>query len=68
MDRYTWSLFTFYSPSDEDYYLRPSLNYRHSDQWTFVFGGNVFGGNKPQTFFNQLQDASNFYLRVRYNY
>ncbi len=68
MDRYTWSLFTFYSPSDEDYYLRPSLNYRHSDEWSFVVGANVFGGNNPQTFFNQLQDASNVYLRLRYNY
>lgn len=67
-DRYTWSLFTFYSPSDEDFYLRPSFSYRYSDQWTFVAGANLFGGNEPQTFFNQLQDASNAYLRLRYNY
>ena len=68
MDRYTWSLFTFYSPSDDDFYLRPSMNYRHSDQWTVVVGANLFGGDEPQTFFNQLQDASNVYLRLRYNY
>ena len=68
MDKYTWSLFTFYSPSDQDFYFRPSLNYRHSDQWTLVIGANVFGGNEPQTFFKQLQDASNVYLRLRYNY
>ena len=68
LERSTWSLFTFYSPSDEDYYVRTSFNYRHSDQWTVVIGANVFGGDKPQTFFNQLQDASNVYLRLRYNY
>ena len=68
MEKYTWSIFTFYSPSDDDFYTRPSLNYRHSDEWTFVIGANVFGGNKRQTFFNQLQDASNVYMRLRYNY
>jgi len=67
-DRYTLSLFTFYSPSDEDFYLRPSFTYRHSDRWSFVAGGNLFGGDEPQTFFNQLQDASNAYLRLRFSY
>ncbi|MCI0516664.1 MAG: hypothetical protein L0Y45_02415 [Woeseiaceae bacterium] len=67
-DRYTWSLFTFYSPSDQDFYLRPIFTYRHSDQWSVYAGANLFGGNKPDTFFSQLQDASNAYLRVRYNY
>jgi hypothetical protein len=67
-DRYTWSLFTFYSPSDQDFYLRPVFTYRHSDQWSATAGGNLFGGNKPDTFFSQLQDANNAYLRVRYNY
>jgi hypothetical protein len=67
-DRYTWSLFTFYSPSDEDFYLRPVFTYRHSDQWSATAGANLFGGNEPQTFFSQLRDASNAYLRVRYNY
>ncbi len=68
MDKYTTSLFTFYSPSDSDFYLRPQFTYRHSDQWSLVVGGNLFGGDSKQTFFNQLQDASNAYLRFRYNY
>ena len=68
MDKYTYSLFTFYSPSDGDYYLRPQFTYRHSDQWSLTAGGNIFGGGEPQTFFNQLQDASNAYLRLRYSY
>jgi hypothetical protein len=68
MDKYTWSLFTFYSPSDDDFYLRPQLTYRHSDQWSLSAGGNLFGGDTQHTFFNQLQDASNAYLRLRYHY
>ena len=67
-DRYTWSLFTFYSPSDQDFYLRPIFTYRHSDQWSVTTGANLFGDSEPETFFSQLQDASNAYLRVRYNY
>jgi hypothetical protein len=68
MEKYTWSLFTFYSPSDNDFYLRPQFTYRHSDQWSLSTGGNLFGGGEPHTFFNQLQDASNAYLRIRYHY
>lgn len=67
-DRHTVSLFTFLSPSDRDFYLRPVYTYRYSDQWSMTAGGNLFGGDEPQTFFKQLQDASNTYLRVRYHY
>ncbi len=67
-DRFTWSLFTFFSPSDRDAYLRPQFTYRHSDEWAFVAGGNLFAGDQPQTFFGQLEDASNVYLRLRRSY
>ncbi|MFZ9052705.1 MAG: hypothetical protein ACO22K_06785 [Woeseiaceae bacterium] len=67
-DRHTLSLFTFFSPSDSDFYLRPSYSYRHSDEWSLTAGGNLFGGSDAHTFFSQLQDASNLYLRVRYHY
>jgi hypothetical protein len=67
-DKLTLSLFTSFSPSDSDYYLRPSVSYRRSDQWTFTMGANVFGGKEPHTFFNQLADISNVYGRIRYNY
>jgi hypothetical protein len=67
-DRHTWSLFTFYSLSDNDFYLRPSYTYRHSDQWSVTAGANVFGGRDDHTFFNQLADASNAYIRVRFHY
>ena len=67
-DRFTWSLFTFYSPSDHDGYVRPVFTYRHSDTWSVTAGANLFAGRDEHTFFNQLQDASNAYVRVRYNY
>ena len=67
-DKHTWSMFTFYSPSDNDVYLRPVYNYRHSDRWSVTAGGNLFGGRDAHTFFSQLEDASNAYLRVRFHY
>lgn len=67
-DKYTYSLFSFWSPSDRDIYLRPKFTWRHSDQWMLVAGASIFAGDKPQTFFSQLEDASNLYLRLRYNY
>ncbi len=68
MDKYTYSLFTFWSPSDADVYLRPTFTYRHSDQWSVTVGGNLFGGGDDHTFFNQLADASNIYARLRLSY
>lgn len=67
-DRHIFSLFTFLSPSDRDVYLRPVYTYRHDDRWSLIAGGNIFGGNDTHTFFGQLQDASNAYLRVRFSY
>ena len=67
-DRHTFSLFTFFSPSDNDIYLRPNYTYRYSDQWSLTAGSNIFGGEDRHTFFKQLQDASSLYLRVRYIY
>jgi hypothetical protein len=67
-DKVTLSTFTFWSPSDKDYYLRPVISYRFSDQWSFAGGANLFGGKHEHTFFNQFEDNSNAYLRVRYSY
>ncbi len=67
-DRHTWSLFTFFSPSDQDIHLRPSYTWRYSDAWSVFVGANLFAGDDPQTFFSQLEDASNAWLRVRFSY
>jgi hypothetical protein len=67
-DRVTLGLFGFYSPSDRDYYLRPTLDYRIDDRWSLSGGANLFGGRARHTPFGQLEDASNLYLRVRLHY
>jgi hypothetical protein len=67
-DKLTLSLFTFYSASDKDHYLRPVASFRKSDHWTLTAGANLFGGEKSHTFFGQLEDNSNAYIRVRFNY
>lgn len=67
-DDLTLSLFAFYSPSDRDAYLRPSLSYRLDDHWHLSSGLNLFMGADQHTFFGQLEDNSNGYLRVRYHF
>ncbi|MBY4675481.1 DUF1302 family protein [Marinobacterium arenosum] len=67
-DNLTLSWFSFWSPSDQDYYLRPSLSYRFDDQLSLTVGGNLFGGDQSHTFFGQFEDASNLYARLRYSF
>lgn len=62
------SLFVFYSPSDEDYYLRPAVSYKITDQLTAVLGANIFGGRRPSTAFGQLDRNDNVYLRLTYGF
>lgn len=62
------SLFTFYSPSDQDAYLRPNVTYKLDDHYTISLGGNVFFGRKRNTFFGQFKDNSNIYASIRYGF
>ncbi|MFO7857408.1 MAG: DUF1302 family protein [Ectothiorhodospiraceae bacterium] len=64
----TLSLFSFVSPSDADYYLRPRARYRFSDRLFGTVGGNLFGGEDEWTFHTQLEDNSNLYARLRYSF
>ncbi|MHB8788349.1 MAG: hypothetical protein ACYDBT_00565 [Desulfobulbaceae bacterium] len=59
------SLFTYYSPSDQDGYLRPAIHYQLSDQWAVEAGSNLFFGIADHTFFGQFQDNSNLYAGIR---
>jgi len=67
-DKLTWSMFVFYSPSDEDSYWRPSVNYRHNDQWQFTAGAQIFTGKENYTFFGQFEDSSSVYSRIRFQF
>lgn len=64
----TLSLFSFYSPSDKDYHLRPQISYKFTDNLSSTIGGNVFEGEDKHTFFGQLDRNDNAYLRIRYSF
>ena len=62
------SLFTFWSPSDDDYYVRAKLSYKLSDPVELLVGANVFGGTHRETLFGQLDADDNIDLRARYSF
>jgi hypothetical protein len=62
------SLFTYYSPSDKDVYMRPNANYKVSDNLAVELGSNVFFGDYPHTFFGQFRDNTNIYTSLRYSF
>ncbi len=64
----TLSFFAYYSPSDEDAYLRPMVKYKLTDNWMVMTGGNVFAGEEDHTFFGQFAKNSNVYGAVRYSF
>jgi hypothetical protein len=61
-------LFVFYSPSDEDIYLRPAVSYKVTDNMKVMVGANLFTGGEDHTEFGQLEGNDNAYLRVRYSF
>lgn len=67
-DNTIWSLFTFYSPSDKDIYLRPTVSHRLNDAWTYTMGANFFFGKKNNSFFGQFKKSTNAYIRLRYGF
>jgi hypothetical protein len=62
------SLFTYYSPTDKDVYMRPNINYKVSDNLAVEIGGNIFFGDYPHTFFSQFQNNTNLYTGLRYSF
>ncbi len=61
-------LFTFYSPSDNDAYLRPAATYKFTDHWSATVNGNWFIGENDHTFFGQFRYNSNVNLAIRYSF
>jgi len=64
----TFSLFGFYSPSDEDAYIRFSTEYKYSDELSLMVGANVFEGKNVYTMFGQFDHNDNVYLKVNYGF
>ena len=61
----TLSLFTYYSPSDGDGYIRPNVKYKVNDRWTVELGGNVFAGESDTSFFGQFKNNTNVFASAR---
>jgi hypothetical protein len=66
-DTWTLSLFTYWSPNEEDGYVRPVITHKWSDAVTVTLGGNIMWGD-DHTFFGQLENNNNVYLRLRYSF
>lgn len=62
------SIFSYYSPSDRDGYLRPNANYKASDNLALEIGANIFDGRQTHTFFGQLHYNTNLYGAVRLSF
>ncbi len=62
------SLFTYFSPSDKDVYMRPNVNYKVSDNLAVEAGANIFFGDYPSTFFGQFRNDTNLYTALRYSF
>ncbi len=62
------SLFTYFSPSDHDIYIRPNVLYKFNDNLQGEVGGNVFAGEDRHSFFGQFSPNTNVYMGIRYNF
>lgn len=62
------SMFTYFSPTDRDVYLRPNVNYKLSDSLFWEAGANIFFGDYPYSFFGQFENNTNLYTAVRYSF
>jgi len=61
-------LFTYFSPTDKDAYMRPNIHYKINDNLAVEGGANIFLGDHPHTFFAQFHRNTNIYATVRYNF
>jgi len=66
-DTWTLSLFTYWSPNEKDGYSRPVVTHKWSDAVAVTVGGNFMWGD-DHTFFGQLENNNNVYLRLRYSF
>ena len=62
------SLFTFYSPDEEDFLVIPEISYNFTDNLLGVIGMNIFTGAKDDTTFGQHKKDTNIYVTARYSF
>ena len=68
METVTLSGFVFYSPTDEDAYIRLSTEYKYTDEITLMAGGNIFDGKYENTEFGQFAKNDNVFVKVTYGF
>ena len=62
------SLFTFYSPDEEDFLITPEVSYNFTDNLLGIIGMNIFTGAEDNTTFGQHKKDSDVYVTVRYSF
>jgi len=61
-------LFIYYSPSGDDSFARPVVNYRVDDHWMMELGANLFEGDRSDQLWAQLEESSNWFFSIRYQF
>jgi hypothetical protein len=64
----TLETFLFYSPTDEDGYLRLLAEYKYTDEVTLSVGANLFEGRHEATEFGQFRLNDNAYVKLTYGF
>jgi predicted porin len=62
------SLFTFYSPDEEDFLFIPEISYNFTDNLQTTLGANIFGGEAENTQLGQHDKDDNIYTMIRYSF
>lgn len=62
------SLFTFYSPDDEDILIIPEVSYNFTDNLQAILGANIFEGSNKDTTLGQHDENDNIYVTIRYSF
>ncbi|MBI4457115.1 MAG: hypothetical protein HY644_14630 [Acidobacteria bacterium] len=66
----TWklSLFSFYSPSDQDALVIPEVWHAFTDRLSVGAGANIFAGQRETTFLGQFDRNDNLYIVLRFDF
>ncbi len=64
----TLGMLAYYSPTDNDAYLRPKVTCKINDDWAAEVGANIFLGERSDTSFGQFRRNTNIYASLRYSF
>lgn len=67
-DNLTLGMMNFHSPDEDDWFIRPTVQYRFSDRLFFNAGANLFEGERESSFYGQFEEDSNVFMRLRYSF